>query len=178
VNSDSKLIPINIYVYSKRKWVTNFKVTSSNNNNIKHISNLRIKCKSRNHKQKIKEKRNKNTKKYLSSSAQQWLTLEERLISPVHYQGVLCKKIQKGYKKLNSTSSPKTKPSLYQFTNLFPRTRDSMISFTQYMFTNVSQPKVTSLSREPSSNTTLYLLWFSSFSLLRIYPKHEEWNLI
>jgi len=40
-------------MWSKMKVVTNIKVTSSNNNNNKPRSNLGIKCKGQNNKQKI-----------------------------------------------------------------------------------------------------------------------------
>jgi len=70
--------------------------------------------------EKDKEEKQK-TKKCLPSSTQRWPTLKERFITLIPYQWVLYKEIQKGYKKLASTSSRRTKPKFYHFPNLFPR---------------------------------------------------------
>ena len=121
-------------MWSKRKVVTNIKVTSSNNNNNKPRSNLGIKWKAQNNKQNKREKWNKHTKKYLPNSVQQWPTLGKRLISPIYYRWLLYKEIQNDYTKLASTSCTRTKPNFYHFPNLFPGTRDSMISLTQGIY--------------------------------------------
>jgi len=68
-----------------------------------------------------KESREKTTttpRNCSPSSVQPWPTMEERLISPIHYQWVLTKRYKMGYKKLVSTSSQRTNQISTHFSNL------------------------------------------------------------
>jgi len=104
VNSDSNLTPINLGVWSKREVVSNIKVASSNNNNKISRSNLKNKCKTQNLKQKIKREEKRDQELFIL--IQQWLW--RRDLSLLHFEWIPYKEMQKGYKKLDSTSSPRT----------------------------------------------------------------------
>jgi len=67
--------------------------TSSHNNNNKPRSNLWIKWKTQNHKQKIKREEKQKHQEMFNQFGPNWPTLGERLISSIHYQWVLYKGI-------------------------------------------------------------------------------------
>lgn len=90
-------------------------------------------------------------------------------ISPLHYQWVFYQEIQKGYKKLASTTSSRTNIyNSYHFFNCFQRIIDSMISLTQSVFKCFPTQKNISRKSSPKTlNPKIIFFDFSSFSLLK-----------
>jgi len=78
----------------KRKVVINLKTTSDNNNNKKKPrSNLEIKCKAQNHKQKINREKKQTRQEVFTQFGPNGPTMEERRVSLIYYQCVFYKEI-------------------------------------------------------------------------------------
>lgn len=135
VNSDTPNLRLMKFRFIMQVSVATNKQNTINNNNNKFRSNLTIKCKVKPHnrtkdKQDKESRENRKTPKNVPSSVQQWPTLGER----DHYVSLSMSSLQrntKGLQEINLNELSKNKPNFYSFLNLFPWTRDSMISLTQ-----------------------------------------------